>query len=121
MRTSLLFALMFSLGLIIAGCAPAGETTRQSQRGPVTLTQIEASGVSTSAYDILQSLRPEWITSMRGEPVIYVDNVRHGNSVQSLRSIAAQNVGRIERMTSTQASNRFGPGHMAGAILVTTR
>lgn len=121
MRTSSFFVLLFSLGLFVAGCAPAGETTRQSQRGAVTQSQIEASGVSTNAYDILQNLRPEWLTTMRGEPVIYVDNVRHGNSVQSLRNISAQNIGRIERMTSTQASNRFGPGHLAGAILVTTR
>jgi hypothetical protein len=51
---------------------------------------------------------------------VYVDGVQFGH-VRELRSIPADEVERIQFMSATDATIRFGLGHLAGAILVFTR
>jgi hypothetical protein len=122
--------LTFALGLVLTACAPAGgEAAQRGNRGPITLQDIEASMVSTNAYDLVQSLRPDWLqlrgtqTFSANQPgiIIYVNDTRYGSNVRSLSELDVRNVRRIERLDSRQATTRYGAGHLQGAILVTLR
>jgi len=125
------FALLLAFGLALPACAPsAGDAAERSRRGPITSADVEASMLSGNAYELVQSMRPEWLT-LRGSQtfsggaqpgiIVYVNDQRVGGSSVALREISVRDVRRIERLDSRVATNRFGAGHLHGAILVTTR
>jgi hypothetical protein len=120
-----------AVGFLIAGCGSAGERSGGSEgRNVISLDDIEElSGSYGDAYQIVDRLRPRWLrsrgaTSLRdpraGYPVVYIDGLRFG-ALQTLREIDAQSVERMELLSSSAATTRFGTGHMGGAILVTSR
>jgi hypothetical protein len=118
------------LGLLLAACAPTGEATHQSARGPITTAEIDGSNLSGSALDLVRSLRPEWL-NIRGRTDvrsldqdgirIYYNGTRFGDDFGALQDISLQNVARVERLTSREATVRYGPGHFQGAIVVVGR
>jgi hypothetical protein len=124
-RLSYLFVLL----LLFPACAPpAGDAAERSRRGAITLSEIEGARVSGSAYDLVQNLRPEWLVlrgtqSMGGDGgiAIYVNDQRVGYGNGTLRGISAQDVRRMERLDARIATNRYGGGHLHGAILITSR
>jgi len=80
-------------------------------------------------YEAVQRLRPRWLQnrgisstrSMAPTPArVYLDNAPIG-SPGSLRSISVTDVERIEFLSASDATTRFGTGHDGGAILVITR
>lgn len=125
-RTGFLLALGLVLG--VAACAPAGgEAVERARRGPITLEEIQGARVSGTAYELVQRLRPEWLV-IRGRQaspdegiVVYVNDQRVGRTAFALREVSVQDVRQIEKLDARIATNRFGPGHLHGAILVTTR
>lgn len=125
---SRLAPLLLVLLLFELGCSASGNSTRRS-RGPITLEQIEASNVSTDAYDLIQSLRPEWLVtrgtvSMTGatssEIRIYVNDASYGGP-GALRAISVTDIQRITKLSPSQATTRFGAGHTQGAIMIRLR
>ncbi|MGI9045162.1 MAG: hypothetical protein ACR2GK_13715 [Gemmatimonadaceae bacterium] len=122
-----------ALGLVIGGCgsgrAPeAGYGFRN--RNVITFDEISMSrSVSTSAFDLIQRLRPEYLRS-RGTSslsnitpvtaVVYVDEVRYGQ-LESLRSLSADQIREVHYINASDATTRFGTDHVGGAILITTR
>ena len=52
-------------------------------------------------------------------PVLYIDEVKQ-EEVEELRNIRVAEILEIKYMNGTQASGRYGAGHEAGAILLTT-
>lgn len=52
-------------------------------------------------------------------PVLYIDEVKQ-EEVEELRNIRVVEILEIKYMNGTQASGRYGAGHEAGAILLTT-
>ena len=82
-----------------------------------------------NTYDIVMQLRPAWVRP-RGSPsfqtpsgrfaVVYVDQGRLGLP-DSLRQIDPAAIDEIRYLNPTDATTRFGTGHMGGAILVTSR
>jgi hypothetical protein len=82
-----------------------------------------------TAYEAVHRHRPQWLRT-RSSPtptnpnispaMVYLDGVRLGD-VFELRQIGAQVVERMEYLTPSEATNRFGTNHTGGAILVTTR
>jgi hypothetical protein len=119
----LALALFLTLGIASSACAPSvGDASERSRRGPITLEEIQRSGVTTTAYDLVQNLRPEWFHSRTGNPIrVYLDEVRYGDDARSLAGLSVQNIRRIERIDSGRATARFGTGHLEGAFLVTSR
>ena len=51
--------------------------------------------------------------------VLYIDDVKQ-EDIDELRNIRIVEISEIEYMNGTQASGRYGAGHEAGAILLTT-
>jgi hypothetical protein len=120
-------ALLFVALIVLPACAPAdGTATTRSARGAITLEEIQRSNINTHAYDLVASLRPEWLTirggmDLRGDSPgirIYVDNARIGANDTALRNISVRNIRRVDKLTATQATNRFGSGHLQGAIII---
>ena len=83
-----------------------------------------------SAYDVVQSLRPQWLRT-RGlanlaqaagveDIVIYLDNARLGNR-EAMRGVALGPVQFLRFFTAPEATQRWGAGHLHGAILISTR
>lgn len=122
-----------ALGLVIGGCgsgrAPeAGYGFRN--RNVITYDEISMSRTGgTSAYDLIQRLRPEYLRS-RGTSslsnitpvtaVVYVDEVKYGQ-LESLRSLSADQIREVHYINASDATTRFGTDHVGGAILITTR
>ncbi|HEU0012704.1 MAG TPA: hypothetical protein VFQ45_03435 [Longimicrobium sp.] len=130
--------------LATAACAaPAGEGTttpapaaaeptaaRQTtpRRNPdlISEEEIRARPELRNAYDLVQSLRPQWLrtrgTSTAGYanvPTIqaYLDSQRLGNASQ-LRNVESTAIKEIRYLDSMAASSRFGSDNTAGAIQV---
>ena len=85
--------------------------------------------VFSNAYDLVQSLRPAWLSTMRGSgtisrPVlatlVYVDGVRMGD-VGALRSVNPIYVVSLQYLDAPTATQRFGGDSLGPAIVVTTR
>jgi len=141
-------ALAVPLAIGTAACASGGSATQagseatpqlaalQRRGSPNVITQAEIaeSGAST-ALQAIQRLRANML-NMRGaaggfgnapDPgiVIYSDNVKIGSISSSdksvLEGILASDVARIEFLNSQDATQRFGTGHIRGAILITRR
>jgi hypothetical protein len=93
----------------------------------ISLEEIQASGDVQNAYDLVQRLRPTWLT-FRGpssinlatpELVVYFNGVRRGGP-DSLRELELRGVKELRHLRGTDATQRFGTGHENGAILVTS-
>jgi hypothetical protein len=114
----------------LAGCASTGDGERASRQHRNILTEDEIqAGQHLTAFDVVRTLRPAWlrerpmsVTNPEGaEVVVYVDGMRMSGGAETLRQVRAETVVRMEFMTASDATTRFGTGHMGGAILVTTR
>jgi hypothetical protein len=115
------------LVFVLAGCATAGG------RAPGSGDVIGAEEMGTlrvaTAFEIVERLRPAFLRS-RGQTslmtdaaqfaVVYVDGIRQGGP-EALHRVAAQDVGEIRYLRARDATTRYGTGHPAGAIEVTTR
>ncbi|MDO8500642.1 MAG: hypothetical protein Q7S20_02255 [Gemmatimonadaceae bacterium] len=100
------------------------------KRSVLIAEEMEAAkGVGWTAYDLISLLRPEFLRS-RGAmslsdavPVtakVYLDSIFFGN-LQSLKTLSAGQIVRIEYINAADATTRFGTGNAGGAILIMTR
>lgn len=113
--------------VLIAGCAAGGARSGGGGNPDViTREQIDEYNFS-SALEVVQRIRPQWLrarnTPSFGGPVpimIYMDNVQFG-TINQLGSVSAQNVERLEWVDATTATQRWGTGNAAGAIVIVTR
>lgn len=98
----------------------------------LTLESIEPYAHMT-AYEIIERLRPEWLSARQagaflggnarvGEGLVqvYLDDVRQ-SGVDELRTLEGRFLAEIRYLSSSDATMRFGTGHSAGAIMVTSR
>lgn len=121
-------AVLLPLVFVVAACTTAqGGGPRRSSR-VLTADEIAETSVM-SAYQAVERLRPQWLHSRSSptmanpdgaEPMVYVDGMRAGN-LSELLSIRPDRVERMEYLSPSDATNRFGTDHTGGAILVTTR
>jgi hypothetical protein len=115
-------------GLILTSCATPRAGASPRERHVLTTAELEESGAST-AYDVIQRQRPEWLRS-RGPisvmspeaemPIVYVNSTRHGD-VLSLRTLQLIGIAEIRFFSGPQATQRWGTGVAGGVILVTTK
>lgn len=113
----------------LMACASGGGPQRSAAQprhdsNVIIEEEIRASS-GTTLYDVIRSLRPAWllarptIVRSEGELVVYVDGTRFGNAA-SLRQLSPNTVWAVRFYRPTEAQARFGPGHLQGAIEVTT-
>jgi len=122
--------------LLVAGSAQA---QKRGDRSLITRTDLEeAGGAVTTALDAVQRLRPNWLRPPMGrnaaagmtdgmsagdrvptEPIVYINDRRQPNT-ESLRTVQASRLAEIKYLDQNRAIQLLGPGHEAGAILVTT-
>lgn len=115
-----------SLALLVASCAGRNATTSPGvDRNLLVQDQFADRGFH-SAYDVVESMRSNWLTS-RGpnsfqtptEVQVYLDGVRMGG-VETLRTIDVRPVTYIRYFDGIAATARWGLDHGAGAIYVST-
>ena len=127
------------LSLSVFGCvspSPSVGSRRPTlQRDEISNAEIVA-GLSRykTAYDIVLALRPTMLVSRsmalrqsgmtlwESDPGIkvYLDGIRYGG-VESLITIPASTVREVRWLSAIDATTRYGTGHTAGAITVTSR
>ncbi|HEX6751541.1 MAG TPA: hypothetical protein VF092_29885 [Longimicrobium sp.] len=80
-----------------------------------------------NAYEMVRALRPGWLRGVRGASglrsatvVVYRDGMRIGG-VSALTDISIESVKEIRFYNATDATQRWGTDHGAGAIFVVTR
>jgi hypothetical protein len=129
--------------LVFGGGAepPEMRPTLTSSRQFIDREEILRSG-ATDAYQLVRSLRKEWliprgVNSFRETPrafvsedvaviepgadhvLVYLDNAMLGGT-QTLSDIGLDPIGRIEFISASEATYRWGTGHAHGVIQLTT-
>jgi hypothetical protein len=120
--------LLASSLVAFGGCYLSGEGQTGPRRDADRITRAEIMGTTFgSAYEVVQSLRPQWLRSRAAptlispnEVVVYVDNIRLGG-VQALQSVRASDLETLERIDAPTATQRWGTGHAGGVIAIQTR
>lgn len=123
------------LFILIAACAGSGTqypgqgTQRLGDPDFILREEIDESN-ARSAYELVRNVRPQWlqtrgISTLRqaaGQDGIrvYIDNARL-QDVNSMRNVTLASVRYLQFFTAPEATQRWGGGHMHGAILISTR
>ena len=103
-------------------------TTRAARRSPDVITAEEIASINASnALHAIELLRPTFLRS-RGSasvgsgltPVVYVNGQR-GGDVGTLRSLPANDIQTVRRMSAAEAQSRYGLDNAGGVIDVTTK
>lgn len=127
MRATIL--LLVAIAAACAGGAGGGsETAVPSVDRSVLSGEELRTAPGATLYDVIRALRPEWLRrnpsilqpGAEGDIVVYMDRARMGgpNTLQQLRPSA---VASVRYYSASEAAGEFGPGHIHGAIAVTTR
>jgi hypothetical protein len=112
--------------LVLAGCvrSPASGTP-SPDRSILTRAQFEDEHFET-AYDVIAALRANWLLdhgpdsfSNPSKVLVYLDNVQLG-TVETLKTVTTRIVYSMEHMNGVAANARYGIGHSAGVIVVST-
>jgi hypothetical protein len=121
--------LLLLVALVTAGCATGGPGEGGARSGPNVLEREDFAELHyADAYEIVARLRPRWLRargfgtlrdSSANLPVVYRDERLLGEP-GSLRDIDFDTVVRIEYISASDSTTRFGTGHSGGVILVTT-
>ncbi|MEP6692014.1 MAG: TonB-dependent receptor plug domain-containing protein [Gemmatimonadaceae bacterium] len=110
------------------GSEDATAPAARSDRSVVSGDEVRLTNAS-DLYDALRQLRPGIFIS-RGKntpeegaigtaplPIVYIDGVRKGD-VTALHQVQITSVRDVRILSGTEATQRFGTGHVAGALLV---
>jgi hypothetical protein len=114
--------------LQLQACASSAQIPPQHDRTRISLEEIDELAERTPASQIVRRLRPAWLrgrgqTRLRGaEPsvVVYVNNQRVGGA-EALERFTSWEIRELNYLDAVAATQRFGTGHGAGAILIVLR
>jgi hypothetical protein len=123
--------LCFVLPAFLGACAGSGGSGTQAPRdyNVITLAEIEASQAET-AYQLIQQLRPRWMTRNRGERTFAVDEADYAKVIVDefpprefdyLRELRRETLQELRFLEPREATFLYGTGYNAGVIQVTTR
>lgn len=128
-----------------AGCASSGTAGQagepqtsvvtapqpKQRKDPNVITEAElASRSALTARQVVEQLRPQFLR-VRGTTTlgnaqtadviwVYFDGTRMG-TIEVLNNIGAHEIREIRYLSPSEATNRYGTGHVQGAILVTRK
>ncbi len=117
--------LIVVLSCVVAACTGVN-ASRSSGGDPSVITQseVEEAGSMSSAYTLVQRLRPQWLRKRgpssvenQSDILVYVDGNRYGPP-STLREIDVVDVESVEFLSDNEATMRYGSGHDHGVILV---
>jgi hypothetical protein len=122
--------IVLALGFVVLA---ATSLPAQRRSDVITAEEIERARPTVStAYDVVQSLRPRWLrareailTGKPDDPVeavplhVYLNDVEAGGP-DYLKTILAEHLQELRWLSANQASSRFGPTR-GPAIVVTLR
>lgn len=121
----LTFVAAFGLTTLTAGCASGGAGGEgRTSRDPDLISAEELADYSSlNCLEIVERLRPRWLQRRGSEqnPVVYQDGNRLGSAQDVLGSIPANDVQSLKYLDSSDATTRYGTGHVAGAIEISSR
>jgi hypothetical protein len=119
--------------LVLGACAPAAASNDPfagRNRSVLLLDEIKGSrSLGATAYDLIAQMRPEYLrnrgtvsikNSTQATAVVYVDGTKFGD-LESLRNVSAEHIFRIDYLSASDATTRYGTDHVGGAILITTK
>ncbi len=123
--------LMACLGLALLSAHPAQAQQKKirRQRNVITAEEVATRPGLSTAYDVVRSLRPAWLTTRgvtstedprAGGIQVYVDGVSMGG-VSELQSIGVDRIQQLRFLSSSDATMKYGTGNTSGAIEVTTK
>lgn len=121
-KRAVVFAVALAMGLV--GCAssgsggsarPAGATSNR-----IVAAELEPLG-QISPLRAIERLRPQWLRTRSGDsPILHVDGARR-SSLNDMNSYQLSEIDRIEYMSASDATTRFGTGYAGGAIMLFTK
>ena len=121
--------LSFLIALLLVACATTPPAVRRGDRDFIGREEIEQSD-ARNALDLVKVLRPQWLDTRgvstfkqaAGEEgiVVYMDNARMGLP-DSMGEISLASVRYLRFFNAAQATQRWGSGHLHGAILISTQ
>jgi hypothetical protein len=123
-------ALVITGTAVLSGCATSESSgSKNFDRKTISRNQIASYNSSANAYQIVQTLRPNWLavrpssltTESSNEVRVYVDGVRFGAAPTALRQILVRNIESLRYFDRREAATRFGTGHTQGVIMIYTR
>jgi hypothetical protein len=112
--------------LLLGACATAGGVAPPQGRSDLIVEEQIRGNSYATVYDAVVALRPNWLRTRGSDSFsnptqiqVYVDNVRVGGiaNLQQISSVAAYYV---QWYDGIEASARWGLGHGAGVIFVST-
>ena len=117
---------VLSLGLVLflTACATAGRgDSNRTSRDLITTEQLDR---FTNAYQAIEALHPTWLRPRGRNSItnpsqvrVYRDGMSIGG-VDVLRSMPTVDIGGIRFYDAASATQRWGTGHAAGVIAITT-
>jgi len=115
--------------LILASCA--GMAAGEARSNPNVLTYEEIQSVeAANLYEVVQRLRPRWLTDRAARSthgsvgiLVYEDQSRLGDIgvLRQLPVSAARTMRYLDAATASSTLPGIGSGHVAGAIVISTR
>jgi hypothetical protein len=116
---------MAFLAFALAACT--GTNSSRSTGGDpsvISQSEIQEAGTMSSAYTLVQRLRPQWLRKRgpssvenQGDILVYVDGNRQGPP-STLRNLDVVDIESMEFLSDNEATMRYGSGHDNGVILV---
>lgn len=122
--------LVAAVCMVVGGCSSAGrQRNAPAARNVITADEI-ARVNATNAFEAIQRLQPRMLAKQRGPSsinlenqsrvLVYVDGTRFGG-IENLSLIQANSILKIEFLSASEATFRYGTGNSAGAIEITSR
>jgi hypothetical protein len=120
--------LRLTAALLLVGAIGCHRGPPRAPPNAELLTQSEMeTNHFTNIYDAVASLRANWLT-VRGtdsfytpsQVLVYYDDTRLGG-VGELRAITVNSVAWVRRYSGVDATTRWGVGHSAGVIFISSR
>ena len=118
--------------ILLAGCVSGSATSglQGGERNRISLEEIQTQP-STSAFEIVSRLRPNWLRGHSGtfrsgsgtgrnSPAVFVDGRPFG-ALDSLHQFGTEVLQELRFISAPDATTRFGTGDPAGIIEVVTR
>ena len=114
---------------LLPACASSGGGNRPagSSADVITFEELQEDP-SMELLALIESVRPRWLrgrgtSTLSGQtpPAVIIDGQVQPGRVDALRAIRVTDVQEVRYMNAGDATTRYGPGMISGAILVTRR
>ena len=117
---------MLSLALAVSGCGARTTSGPIADRSVLVADQFVDRGFN-NLYDVVQALRANWLNARGPDSFtspsvvqVYLDD-NHLGGIESLRAIDVRPIGFLRYFDGVSAMARWGIGHGAGVVYVSTR